>query len=510
LERVKEFADSERIEISLPSFRVSSINKELLKSFEKKKKMSFTLAPEAGSERLRRVINKRITDEEILKSAEILFSAGFSSIKLYFIIGLPKETMEDIESIVNLANQIVKIGRNMGVKRLNITVSTSSFVPKPFTPFQWEKVPSKEEIVLKQNYLKKRLKPPINYKWHDIEASLLEAVFSRGDRRLNKVLYEAHLLGCKLDGWAEHFKFDRWLESFNKSGLDFFKMLEEEFKEDDILPWDFIDVGVSKKFFKEEREKAFKEETTDACGEGVCFNCGNLKKICSQIEYTEDDYSLSISERCKNSSIYQYRMLFSKEFPATFIGHLDFVKNIARSFRRSGIEIAYSNGFHPFPQIEVASPLPLGVYGENELMDFVSYSNINGQMVNSLNRNLAQGIRIKEIKKRTKEDLPLNQYTIHNYEVDIGKLSNEKKNIISEMIRKFMEAKDFLIEVKKGSETKSVDLRKKVLNCCMKDEILSIKMVNGGIIKFLETLLKNDEDFLKIKIIRKSVEALPR
>ena len=505
LEEIKNYAERENIEISLPSLRVDSIKKELLKTFEKRKKVSFTIAPEAGSERLRKVINKKISDEEILKSAEIIFSAGFTSLKLYFILGLPTETFEDVESIAKLSNKIVQIGRNMGVKRMNITVSTSSFVPKPFTPFQWEKTPSKEEIVLKQNFLKERLKPPINYKWHDVEASLLEAAFSRGDSRLGNVLIEAFNLGCKLDGWSEHFNIDLWLEAFKKCGIELYYYLNEEYLIEDSLPWDFIDIGVSKKFLKEEREKALREEPTKTCGEGICFNCGSLKKICPKIEYPFEDFSFPKEIESEEVSQYSYRIKFSKISPATLIGHLDFIKNLTRSFRKSGIKLLYSKGFHPSPKIEVASPLPSGVFGENELMDVSVYNEIDKELLDKLNQNLVKGVSIKEIIKKEKTDPPLNKFTIHTYQINISNLDKVSKVKMMGFVEEFINQKEFLIKMQKGKEVKVFDLRKKVLELKIEEEILTIKMFNGGITKII-ALLFNWENKIKVKTTRTSLD----
>ena len=507
LDKVKDYAENENIEISLPSLRVSSISSELLRGFERKKKMSFTIAPEAGSERLRRVINKRISDDEILKSAEILFSAGFSSIKLYFIIGLPTETMEDIESIAKLAGEIARIGKKMGVKRLSITVSTSSFVPKPFTPFQWEKVSKKEEIVEKQNLLKKLLKPPISYKWHDVDASLLEAVFSRGDRRLNRVLYEAFLLGCKLDGWAEHFKFDLWLEAFRKSNLDLFELLEEDFDIEDAFPWDFIDIGVSKKFLQKEREKSFKEETTETCGESLCFNCGSLNKVCAELRKRKEKEKLPILEKTssKDESVYVYRASFSKDFPAMLSGHLDFVKNLTRSFRRSGIKLVYSEGFHPFPKIEIASPLPLGISGENELMDFSTYSEIDDEKLKVLNENLNKGVKIFNLREKKASDPPLNEYTLHNYFIDIKLLSEKQKEKVLQTLEDFLNKEQYLIESEKGGKNKVFDLRKKVKSAEIVDNEIKLTLFNGGINKILDILF-DSESRLTVKAKRTGMQ----
>lgn len=277
-EKIMEISKGKRVNLSLPSLRIDSVSLALLEQAQKVRKSGLTLAPEAGTQRLRNVINKGITYENIIESVGLAFKAGWSSIKLYFMIGLPTETYSDLDGIAELAYNIIdeyyKIPKEQRAKGLNVTVSTSTFVPKAFTPFQWEAQNTLETIKEKQMYLKDKLKHKnITFNWHDAKLSLMEGIFSRGDRRLGEVLIKAWKKGCKFDGWNEHFKYDAWMQAFKEADIDPEFYANRRRGLDEVLPWSFIDIGVSPAFFKREYEKAIKEETTPNCRQ-KCVGCG--------------------------------------------------------------------------------------------------------------------------------------------------------------------------------------------------------------------------------------------
>lgn len=277
-----EYCKPRRINLAVPSLRVDNFSKELLSKIQETRKSGLTFAPEAGTQRLRDVINKNVTEEEIERTCKIAFEGGCSSVKLYFMIGLPTETDEDIKGIADTAQKIVDISYSLPNKPkgkgVNVTISLSTFVPKPFTPFQWEEQISLEEIHRKQMYLKSLItsrKIKLNY--HEGKTSVIEGVFARGDRRLGKVLLSAHEKGSKLEAWDEHFNYERWLECLAENGLT-----AEEYTGkrdiDSVLPWEVVDIGVTKTFFKKEREKAYAEQTTPSC-KIKCAGCG-ITRIC--------------------------------------------------------------------------------------------------------------------------------------------------------------------------------------------------------------------------------------
>lgn len=283
-----EMTEKKKIGLSLPSLRIDNFSLELMEKVQKVRKTGITFAPEAGTQRLRDVINKNINEEDIIKSTNLLFRGGWTSVKLYFMIGLPTETMEDVHGIADLAQKVLDvyfgIPKEERAKNINITVSTSSFVPKPFTAFQWAKQDTRDMLIEKQNELKSAIKSKrIRYNWHDNKTSYLEGVFARGDRRLCDVIIRAVQKGCKFDGWGEHFNFDAWMSAFDESGIDpdFYTARERSYEE--VLPWDHIDIGVTKSFLMRENEKAKKAATTPHCrlrcagcgaksfGTGVCY-----------------------------------------------------------------------------------------------------------------------------------------------------------------------------------------------------------------------------------------------
>ena len=272
-----DMTEKKKIGLSLPSLRIDNFSLELMHKVQKVRKSGITFAPEAGTQRLRDVINKNITEENVLESTARLFRGGWTNLKLYFMIGLPTETEEDLSGIADLSlkvlNEYFSIPKEERAKNININVSTSSFVPKPFTAFQWCAQITRDQIIERQRYLKEHITSKrIRYMWHDNKTSYLEGVFARGDRRLSRVILQAVKNGCKFDGWDEEFKFDVWLKSFEECGIDPDFYLRERGL-DETLPWDHIDVGVKKAFFKREFERAKAGITTPNCRE-KCAGCG--------------------------------------------------------------------------------------------------------------------------------------------------------------------------------------------------------------------------------------------
>ncbi len=269
--------EEKKVNLGVPSLRVDSFSLELMERVSRVRKSGLTFAPEAGTQRLRDVINKGITEEDILKSSEIAFRGGWNNIKLYFMLGLPTETDEDILGIADMAHKIIdvyeKVHEGRRARRPEITVSVSTFVPKPFTPFQWCAQISKEEIIRRQNLLKKALNRKINFSWHDPETSIIEAALSRGDRRVGRVIYNVWKNGGRFDAWEEYMNYDRWIAAFREEGLDITFYTERERDLDEVLPWDHVSVGVTKNFLKKELEKAKRGETTPNCME-KCTGCG--------------------------------------------------------------------------------------------------------------------------------------------------------------------------------------------------------------------------------------------
>ncbi len=263
--------------LSLPSLRMDSFSLKLAETFQGQRKTGLTFAPEAGSERLRRVINKAISDEDILRTAEAAFTSGWDRIKLYFMTGLPTETMEDVEAIASVAKQVHMIGRHERGKRAYVSVSVATFIPKPHTPFQWLPLEEKSLLEQKHRLLRRLIRGPgFKLSWNDPETSILETAISRGDRRLGQVLHEAWRRGARFDAWSEAFDANRWWAAFAAQGLDptFYALRERSL--DETLPWDHIDCGVSREFLISEYQRGMREQLTLDCREGPCRTCGIL------------------------------------------------------------------------------------------------------------------------------------------------------------------------------------------------------------------------------------------
>lgn len=271
----------DKINLSLPSLRIDNFSDELADKLNQVRRSGLTFAPEAGTQRLRDVINKNITEEEVIRTCTRAFDSGWTSVKLYFMMGLPTETMEDIEGIANLAMEVVHSfyknpNRQKGTG-VQVSVSCASFIPKPFTPFQWEAEDSMEALKEKQKHLLESIpSKKIKVSYHETPTSLLEGVLARGDRRLGKVILDAYKLGCTFDSWDDRFNFDAWLEAFEKNSIDpyFYTRRKRPFEE--VLPWDHLDFGVSRKFLENENKKAYENKTTPHC-RIKCAGCGANK-----------------------------------------------------------------------------------------------------------------------------------------------------------------------------------------------------------------------------------------
>ena len=284
-----ENCHEKKVNISLPSLRIDAFSLDVMKKVQDIKKSSLTFAPEAGSQRLRNVINKGLTEEVILNGAALAFQGGWNRVKLYFMLGLPTETEEDIRGIAELSNRIAAIYYETVPKeqrngKVQIVSSTSFFVPKPFTPFQWAPQCTKEAFLEKAYLTKNAIKEQLNqksikYNWHEADASVMEGILARGDRKLCKVILAAYQKGCIFDAWSEYYKNDIWLETFAECGIDIAFYTTRERALDEIFPWDFIDCGVSKNFLKQEWQRALLEQTTPNC-QIQCNGCGATKFQC--------------------------------------------------------------------------------------------------------------------------------------------------------------------------------------------------------------------------------------
>lgn len=401
-----QICEAERVSLSLPSMRVSTLTEEMAAIIRRVRKTGFTIAPEAGTQRLRNVINKGITDEDILHTAEEAFTSGWDLLKLYFMFGLPTEADEDLEGIIALVARLRTLGNRIMKKKVNLNVAVSAFVPKAHTPFQWEAMMSIEELQRRQEMLKTRIRQrTIQLKWHDIRASYLEGVFARGDRRLGKVLLEAHRLGCKFDGWKEHFDFAKWMQAFQHAEIDPDGYVSRERDEQEIFPWDHLQTGVAKTYLWNERLRSRQGEPTPPC-DADCRRCGvchqDLRVRESSGNGAQVKTPLQISPSLHDKVIqrpraYRLRVRYAKTDLLRFLSHRELVRMFQRAIARINAPIAYSQGFHPLPQMAFGPALPVGAEGLNEYVDVFFSEPIEPEMfLHQMNATLPANVQVKE------------------------------------------------------------------------------------------------------------------
>jgi len=403
--------------ISIPSIRADKITRELLQRIKFVRKTGFTIAPEAGSERLRKVINKNISNDDIERACSLLFEEGWQNIKLYFMIGLPTENNQDIEEIVNLTRRIIKIGKACTKKFINLNVTISPFIPKPHTPFQWLGQINYDDMVRKLNFLKSSFKKSkIHYKGHDPRMSILEAAISRGNQKISEVIYRAWLNGEKLSAWTELFDFKRWISAMEVTGIDLFSYANSSYCLDRNLPWDFVDTGVSKEFLKREFKKAFNLEKTDDCTV-KCEGCGiNCSEKNAYIKKGDISFPIILKDSNLNKEkITTVRFCHIKKGLMKYLSQLELGNFLIRALRRAGIPFVLSGGFHPKPEISFGPSLPVGVESEKEFFDLKIYGDFDKDYIASLNKNLPEELKIISAEVIQPGSLSLNAF-IQRYE----------------------------------------------------------------------------------------------
>jgi radical SAM-linked protein len=409
-ELMEEYREG-RISVSLPSLRVGTLTPPMIAAIASTRKTGFTLAPEAGTERLRRVINKPVSDQDLLSAAETIFKNGWSVLKLYFMIGLPTETQEDLDGIIKLANEIIALGKRVSKRHIQLNITVSTFVPKPHTPFQWMGQATIEEVRTKQAYLAKRLhKRGVSLKPHSPETSLLEGAFSRGDSALGAVIEKAVHLGCRFDGWSECFDFRKWTEAFQQCEIDMSAYAYRAFNMDGPLPWGHIQSGVSDEYLKSEYRRALAAETTEDC-RAACAHCGipcenggtaSMGIPVSSAIQAKDLPAAAFpqKEQPPGPGLFtRIRFRYFKTGRIRFLSHLDLMTLFQRAAARAGIPILFSQGFNPHPRIAFGPALSVGMESEAEYLDMETDPFIDLlETTKTLNRTLPEGIRILEAR----------------------------------------------------------------------------------------------------------------
>ncbi|HOU50334.1 MAG: TIGR03960 family B12-binding radical SAM protein [Smithella sp.] len=504
-----------RVAVALPSLRVESLNTTLMEEIKRTRKTSFTLAPEAGTDKMRLIINKGNTSAELLATVDKIFSAGWKSIKLYFMIGLPHETQEDLEGIVHLGYEALRAAKNRG----QVTISLSTFVPKPHTPFQWERQISMEETYAHQNFIRQRIKNRnLSVKWHDANMSLLEGIFSRGDESIGALLETAFRKGCRFDGWSEILRFDLWQEAMAETGINPADFLRER-KINEQLPWDNIDCGVSREYLLEEKQKSEEQKATQDCRFADCQNCGvcdfaTTQNIFAVQDEIKTDFSATPVHDASPVNEKKYRFTFSKTGRAGFLSHLELSAAIVRALRRSSFELAYTIGFHPHPKVSFATATSVGMESAQEYMDITGqdYSLNLNSLKKEINALLPTGIEILEIRKLSAEEKAIAQALKgFAYELHLpADMDSSRLKAMEENIRNFLASTTFNIHKVSKGKTIIKDIRPFVLSLTLNDQhkkiIFAVPHLQEGSarpIDIITHILKSDADeSRRIRVVR--------
>jgi radical SAM family uncharacterized protein/radical SAM-linked protein len=461
---------NEAISVSMPSMRVGTLTQELMDEIKRVRKTGFTLAPEAGSERLRRVINKGISEDDLLTTSRDAFGLGWKVMKLYFMIGLPTETEEDIEAIAELAKKTKEIGAHSGGGRQKINVSVGTFIPKPHTPFQWDGQISMDESRDKINHLKKILpRKGIKLKWHDPEQSFLEGVFSRGDRRLSRLLESAWNDGARLDGWSDYFDLEHWKNASRKCSLPLDEFLRPR-DLDEILPWQHLQSGVDENFLKLERRKAHTEEYTPDCRYHSCQKCGlcDFKTLQPIVIQKRGDKKAAKEETClarqqtvssklaqSERQHFRYKVTYSRMGDICFLGHLEILQIVFRVLRRAKIATNFSQGFNPSPKVSFGPAMPVGTKSMAEyfIMDLpAALHDLDGTQ-SKLNLQMPPGLTVLDIAL-SNGSIPQN--IVSTYKITLPQSFTPAE---TKLFEEFLSLDSFSIKRRRKGKIKEIDIR---------------------------------------------------
>jgi radical SAM family uncharacterized protein/radical SAM-linked protein len=470
LEQIKD----DKIAISLPSLRADSFTAEIASRVAQVKKTGFTFAPEAGSYRLRKVISKDIRDQDMLDAAEIAYSQGWDLIKIYMMIGLPTETDADMDEMIRLVRGINAIGRKYGGRK-NVTVSCGAFVPKSFTPFQWEAFSDEAMLEERFRYLRRGLmNKQTQFKAHDIATSRLEAVVSRGDRRLADAIETAWRMGARFDGWREGFRPELWAEAFARTGIDTNDVLRQ-LDLDAVLPWDLIDIAISKRFLKEERAKAFEELLVTDCKWGDCHFCGipgigKDIKLGRKMKGEPEPAPFAQGRVARQGVARTYRLRFAKGPEIRFISHLDVLRVIELTLRRSGFPLVFSEGFSPHPRIHAGPPLPLGLTSRAEWIDVEIEAELHpDEVIRGLNAVAQPGIEFIEARAVAREAASLtSMLTLASYVLTFPLAWRDRFDALRERADEFLAAPERIVVEQRRSKdaskarSRTIDMRRAV------------------------------------------------
>lgn len=537
-----DYCEPRHISLSLPSLRADSFSAELMERVQKTRKSGLTFACEAGTQRLRDVINKNIREEDVLHACEIAFQGGWNNVKLYFMMGLPTETDEDVIGIAKLAKKVVDLYTEIkGRRGCKVTISVACFVPKPYTPFQWFGQLPIEEFQRRQQLLKEHITDrAITFNYHDARLSVIEGVFARGDRRLARVLYQAWQDGAKFDGWSDHYKDEIWHEAFRKCGVDmgYYNLRTRSFQEP--LPWLITSPGVNQEFLLREWHHAMAAALTEDCRRGKCSACG----ICPNLGVHVIDYQRQemarLAEKKGNEAesepvhtepavdaetqqrdprgpgrprqLFAWRAEITKGEELRYVSHLDYANIFLRAFDRAKLPMAYSEGFNPHMKVSFASALSLGVTSASEYMDFeLTKPLCQPEIFDRLQAELPPGVRLlklREIKGRHKALMSEADEAIYTLHVPYAGTEKEALRVLA-AYNAAPEAVWHRVTPKKTRDIETKQYMKKPVTAVWTDGALDLTMdiaiTPSGSVKPLEILTLLQQDY---RLAVKPAEAL--
>lgn len=475
----REFAP-DKVAISLPSLRTDTFDAQMAEHIREVRKTGFTLAPEAGTDRLRQIINKGNTEEDLERAVSAAFRQGWTSIKLYFMIGLPLETDQDLDGMVGL---IRKASRWAAGGR--ITASVSTFVPKSHTPFQWAGQIGIDETMRRQHYISRYFqKRGVRVMYHDAKTSFLEGVFARGDKRLSDVIETAFKKGARFDGWDDQLRFDLWMDAFRENKVNPAKYLEPRSVGDE-LPWDFIDTGVSKDYLIREWNKALSEQTTVDCRSGECAGCGvcdfhTVQPMLARGTATEPSRFPTDAPTAHKPRIRSFQLHYAKLDNMRFLGHHDVVRVFQRAFRRAGLKLDYSKGFHPHPKLRFSPPLSLGIGSWAESLDFqlVHSDQPKEDIERRLQMALPIGLKLMQLVERplngTNDSVKIQSVT---YNIDFGHFLTTAE--VNRRLADFRASPTFEITSARKGKIRKRDLKEWVSDLAVRDNVLEMTLKMG-------------------------------
>jgi len=503
------------VSVSMPSMRVGTLTPEIIQQIKRVRKTGFTLAPEAGTDRLRQVINKGITEDDLLATCHEVFAHGWKLIKFYFMFGLPTETMDDVKAINELVRKAAKTAAGRS-HRINVSVAT--FVPKPHTPFQWEAQLSIDEGYERIDLLKKSLPKSCKLKWHDPRQSFLEGVMSRGDRRLSRVIEEAWKLGSRLDAWTEHFDLEIWQKAAAACNVDLSEYLRQR-DLSEILPWQHLDTGVDESFLMAEFFKALEGIYTEDCRVHACQKCGacdfksikpvvqcrikapGIQESIEKSPSESDTARLTAGQEDTNEQQgpeqhYRHRLYYSRTGDMRFVSHLEVIQIFFQAFRRANLQVHFSQGFNPVPKVSFSQALPVGTESLAEYMDVDLKQPVADDefLISSLNQQLPEGFTILNIAAGldNKEKAPDKLRTC--YQVS---LSRQLSQDDLDRLQEFLDKESVTVTKLRKGRTRLFDIRK---------QVAEMQVLQNGKIELIQISHQDKASSKPMEIIREVFE----